>query len=127
MQNFYDRLGEILRDKLDSDEDPFTEWEPHTGNIRRAGNAHERTPPPKQKPRRIAVPKELIKDFRVLGLPPGVPLEECKAAWKRLLLENHPDRRAQTPSEQKRSAQITSHITDSYKRILRWYETGKVL
>jgi DnaJ like chaperone protein len=32
--------------------------------------------------------------YAVLGLLPGAKLEECRAAWRRLAAENHPDRMA---------------------------------
>ena len=128
MQSIYDRLGDILRDRLDSDEDPFAAWEPNTGKTRQAGNTRERTPPPRQNPerKRIPVPQELVEDFRVLGLLSGESPEECKAAWKRLLKAHHPDKHAQDPAEQARSTQISIRITDSYRRIMNWYKTGAV-
>ncbi|MBI1250816.1 MAG: DnaJ domain-containing protein [Alphaproteobacteria bacterium] len=33
--------------------------------------------------------------YAVLGLLPGASLEECRAAWRRLAAENHPDRMVQ--------------------------------
>lgn len=126
MESRYDRLGDILRDKLASDEDPFETWEPHAGKKRTAGNVNERTPPPGRMAarKRIAVPDELIEDFRVLGLPPGVSSDECKAAWKHLLKKHHPDRNDGDPAVQARQAQITARLTDSYRKILTWYESG---
>lgn len=126
MESMYDKLGNILRDRLDSDEDPFDSWDAHAGKTRQAGNSRERTPPPrrKEKKKRIAVPPELVDDFRVLGLLPGVSPEECKTAWKKLLKEHHPDTQAQNPTAQTRSSQITTRITNSYRKIIHWYETG---
>lgn len=128
MESYYDRLGDILRDRLDSDEDPFESWDPHNGKRRAAGNEKERTPPPLRKPetRRIAVPRELEGDFRILGLDSGVPADECKAAWKRLLKEHHPDAAGQSPDEQAKASLITARLTDSYRRISHWYETGAI-
>ncbi len=128
MQSFYDRLGNILRDRLDSDEDPFDAWEPHAGNTRQAGNSTERTPPPRAgtKPKRVAVPRELVEDFRVLGLAPGSGREECKGAWKTLLKENHPDVHALDPKKQAEANRTAIRINDSYRRIVRWFETGFV-
>jgi DnaJ-domain-containing protein 1 len=128
MQSFYDRLGNILRDRLDSDEDPFETWEAHEGKTRQAGNSRERTPPPKlNKSRaRISVPPELVSDFKVLGLLPGESMETCKAAWKRLLKKYHPDANAQNPEEQDRSTRLSSNINDSYRKITHWFETGVI-
>lgn len=124
MDSVYDRLGNILRDRLDSDEDPFRTWESHTGKVRQAGNARERTPPPRKAPARelVPVPPGLENDFRILGLPPGTCLPECKAAWKRLLKANHPDYQSEENIE--RSTARTAKITEAYRRISRWFDTG---
>lgn len=128
LQSFYDRLGNMLRDRLDSDEDPFISWEAHTGKTRQAGNSRERTPPPHigESRKRIAVPTELIEDFQILGLLPGEPPDLCKAAWKNLLKAHHPDTREQNPEEQERSTVITKRINNSYRKISHWYKTGSV-
>ncbi len=128
MQSFYDRLGNILRDKLDSDEDPFDSWDAHEGKSRQAGNERERTPPPHRKEgqKRVAVPGELVEDFKTLGVMPGVSQEECKSAWKKLLKANHPDTNAQNPLSQTRSTQVSIKINNSYRRISHWYETGSL-
>ena len=128
MQSFYDRLGTILRDRLDTDEDPFNTWEPRTGKVRQAANSRERTPPPYigKTTRRIAVPPELVDDFRVLGLLPGENPEKCKAAWKKLLKLHHPDTNDQGQKEQERSTRLSTQINDSYRKISRWYKTGAI-
>jgi len=128
MQSFYDRLGNILRDRLETDEDPFDAWEPHAGNTRRAGNSTERTPPPRPgtQPKRVAVPHELVEDYRTLGIPPGSSPEECKSAWKRLLKASHPDMHALDERKQAESTRTAIRLNDSYHRIVRWFETGFV-
>lgn len=124
----FDRLGDILRDRLDSDEDPFAAWEPETGKAREAGNARTRTPPPKTRTRpvRISVPKELERDFLELGLESGASLSSCKKAWKNLLLTHHPDLHANDQAEQERSTKRVARINDSWRRISLWYEKGIV-
>lgn len=128
MAGTYDRLGDILRDRLDSDEDPFAAWEPETGKARQAGNARTRTPSPRtrSRPERIAVPAELHRDFATLGLEAGASEAECKKAWKRLLMAHHPDKHANDPAEQTRSTQLSTNITNSYRRISHWYATGSL-
>lgn len=128
MNSFYDRLGNILRDRLETDEDPFDTWQPHAGNTRRAGNSTERTPPPRTDtpPKRVAVPRELVEDFRVLGVAPGTAAAECKSAWKRLLMANHPDRHAQDERKQAESNRTAIRLNESYNRIMHWFETGFV-
>lgn len=126
MQGFYDRLGNIIRDRLDSDEDPFDTWDENSGKSRQAGNTTERKTPPRKSTGqiRIRVPDALIEDFRNLGVLPGVPLESCKTAWKKLLKEYHPDTNGKKPSELSQYTQISIKITNSYQKISHWYKTG---
>ncbi len=124
--NRYSRIGDILRDRLASDDDPFEAWDPLAGKRRAAGNARERVPPraAAQARMRVAVPEELVEDFRTLGLPPGVSVEECKAAWRMLLKRHHPDTNPGDDSSNSTRAQITRRVTESYRRIALWFETG---
>jgi len=128
LQGMYDRLGNILRDKLGTDEDPFDTWEPASGKSRQAGNIKGKNPPPRASsaPERVSVPAELVDDFKILGVLPGVSLDECKKAWKLLLKKNHPDHYA---LESDKLAQVTllcTKINNSYRRIKHWFETGKI-
>ncbi len=126
MANFYDRLGDILKDRLDSDEDPFDAWDPQGGKTRTAGGFRERKPPPKKDDGdgRVPVPQELIPDFLALGLQPGVSLAACKAAWKRLLHRHHPDRHAGDPKGLEAATAASIKLTESWRRISRWFQTG---
>ncbi len=125
-ENRYSRLGDFLRDRLSSDDDPFEAWDPLAGKRREAGKVRAREPrrAATQARRRVAVPEELVEDFRTLGLPPGVSAEECKAAWRTLLKKHHPDANAGDASANSAHAQITRRVTESYRRIASWYETG---
>lgn len=127
MPNFYDKLGDLLKDRLESDADPFDTWEPRAGKRRSAGNEQERMAPPRSAPdpRRVRVPDELLGDFMALGLQPGVSADTCKAAWKRLLKRNHPDRFANEPERAQEATKRVVKLTDSWRRIERWFETGK--
>lgn len=129
MQGFYDRLGNIIRDRLDSDEDPFDTWDENSGKNRQAGNTTERKTPPRKSSGqiRIRVPDALMEDFRNLGVLPGVSLETCKAAWKKLLKEYHPDTNRKKPSELFQYTQISIKITNSYQKIFHWYKTGMLM
>jgi len=125
--DYYDRLGDLIRDRLDTDEDPFESWDPHEGRARQAGNTRGRTPPPRKplERARARVPEELVESFRVLQLPPGVGADECKAAWKRLLHRHHPDRAGTDAKSQEAATAASIRITEAYRRIARWYETGQ--
>ncbi len=127
MDGLYDRLGDILRDRLDSDEDPFDAWEPNAGKARAAGNARERVSPKAAGPARVAIPDELMEDYRVLGLMPGVSSQECKEAWKRLLKRYHPDRHSGDDEAEKRNTAVSVRLTASYRRIAHWFSTGDLL
>ena len=132
---YYERLGEILRDRLASDEDPFAglaeEAAAKKEEARRAafankGQPQEERAAPKKGARLVPVPRELMEDFLVLGLRPGEPLEECKNAWKRLIKTHHPDRHQGSDDEKRIAEQTTINITRSYRRIKHWFATGDV-
>jgi DnaJ-domain-containing protein 1 len=129
VESYYDRLGDILRDKLASDDDPFDAWDPGAGRHRQAGNAKERVPRAKNaapQPR-ANVPRELVEDYRLLGIAPGSAADTCKAAWKNMLKKHHPDMHATGEAELERATLMTRKLNESYARILRWLETGKAI
>ncbi|CEM62975.1 J domain-containing protein [Treponema phagedenis] len=133
MNTYYEKLGDILRDRLDSDEDPFYQWDNNrNGKYRTAAGTMERRPPPKTdytkekaEPIRIPVPPELVEDFAVLGIPSGMPLADCKQSWKRLVKRYHPDTITEV-EKQGEAAAIIRRINRSYKRIEKWFETGRI-
>ncbi|HRR03242.1 MAG TPA: J domain-containing protein, partial [Treponemataceae bacterium] len=97
---------------------------PHQGRGRRAGNAKQRKPAPIRAaaPERVEVPPELVEDFRILGLLPGVTPGECRDAWKLLMKKHHPDKNNQSGE----ATRITTRINNSYNRIIHWYKTGEL-
>lgn len=127
MTSFYERIGAILRDRLNSDEDPFDQWDNRGGKYRTCAGRMERRPPPKKNPPpgpvRVPVPPELVEDFAVLSVPAGPPLSYCKQSWKRLLKKYHPDVFTCTHTSEQ-AADIVRRINSSYKRIETWFETG---
>lgn len=133
-EDFYGKLGEFLRDRLNNDEDPFAEDyyyddggdEIKIEKTRHAGNTVEKKAVPKKRIKLVPVPEELAEDFIILGLRPGEPLEECKTAWKNLLKKHHPDRNSGSAQVQAQASRTTINITRAYKRIAHWFETGKV-
>lgn len=127
MGGYYDRLGDILSDRLANDDDPFETWEPNPGKIREAGNSKERVSNAKKKIEivRTDVPEELLADYRTLNLPAGAGAEDCKASWKRLLKKHHPDLVTGGAPDQERATRMTTKINDSYKRIQRWLEATR--
>jgi DnaJ-domain-containing protein 1 len=66
----------------------------------------------------------LERAFRTLGLAYGTPFPEVKAAYKRLLMQNHPDRNSATPEQLRRSTEISAMLNEAYSRIETWHATG---
>jgi len=137
MSDYYETLGSLLRDRLGTDDDPFEQAVvERQGRYRSAGNKIERRAPQKRiykepkpveeaEPIRVPVPAGLAEDFAVLHVLPGVPLDDCKKAWKRLLKRYHPDFMRDETAQQEAAA-IIRRINRSYKRIEIWFLTGKV-
>jgi DnaJ-domain-containing protein 1 len=71
-------------------------------------------------------PAALVQAYRSLGLAYGTPFPEVKAAYKRLLMQNHPDRNSATPEQLKRSTEISALLNAAYQRIETWKTTGKL-
>lgn len=122
--DFYETIGRILSDSFSNDRDPF-DMADKRGSIRRTirkngtGNNIK-----KEVNRRVPVPNELIEDFAILNVLPGVPLEDCKHAWKVLLKRLHPDVSSVTESG---TSDLVIRINNSYRRIETWFNTGKII
>jgi hypothetical protein len=71
-------------------------------------------------------PPALVRAYRSLGLAYGTPFPEVKAAYKRLLMQNHPDRNSATPEQLKRSTEISAQLNSAYQTIETWNATGKL-
>ncbi len=123
--NYYGTLGNILKDALASDEDPFEAAKKKAGKYRTIGGRMERRPPPKPntETKRIPVPPELTEDFAVLNVLPGAPLEDCKRAWKLLIKKHHPDL-VQNQPNQIDPNEVIRRINKSYRKIEAWFKTG---
>ena len=83
--------------------------------------------PPRQaqpeRPARRQVPAEILADFEELGLAPQAGAAECKAAYKKLLKEHHPDRHAGKSDEIKRATEKTARVNAAYRRIENWLKS----
>jgi DnaJ-domain-containing protein 1 len=71
-------------------------------------------------------PAAIVQAYRTLGLAYGTPFPQVKAAYKRLLMQNHPDRNSATPEQLKRSTEISTQLNAAYQRIETWTTTGKL-
>lgn len=122
---YYERLGEMLRDRLNSDEDPFASVE--DSSAEREEPAFVKEPfEPKKRERIVPVPPALVEDFLVLGLRPGESEEECKSAWKLLLKMHHPDKHQGSEDALRMAERATINITRAYRRIKHWFATGEL-
>lgn len=127
MSRYHDRLGDLIREGLEADEDPFVTWEPHAGERRSAGKEQERVPPRKSKPVQesrtlVPVPSEMVPYFIKLGLPAGSSREACKTAWKNLLKKHHPDRYHGDARREKEASELCGTVTDAWRVIDSWFE-----
>jgi DnaJ-domain-containing protein 1 len=71
-------------------------------------------------------PQEIVQAYRTLGLAYGTPFPQVKTQYKKLLMQNHPDRNSATPEQLKRSTDISAQINNAYQRIETWTTTGTV-
>jgi len=72
-------------------------------------------------------PSQVVAAYRTLGLSYGTPFPEVKARYKKLLMQNHPDRNSATPEQLRRSTEISAQINEAYRRIEAWTTTGQVV
>ncbi|MCR4790408.1 MAG: J domain-containing protein [Treponemataceae bacterium] len=150
MGNDFDKLGDLLKDYIDDENQQkqnlnvqnFSSKEQVKKTIADAFNIHDffHTKPKSQgkifsspnddfnvkKPQFERIQKksltdELINDFRKLGLEAPSSLEECKAAYKKLIKKYHPDNYLNAPSDYEKATKITISLTESLDRIKEWY------
>ena len=122
--DFYETIGRILSDSFSNDRDPFDMADKRTARRRTIRRNENEDNPRKEINRRIPVPNELIEDFAILNVLPGVPLEDCKHAWKVLLKRLHPDVSSVTEGG---TSDLVIRINNSYRRIETWFNTGKII
>ncbi len=71
-------------------------------------------------------PAVVLEAYKTLGLQPGTPPLQAKAAYKKLLMRYHPDRNSASMAEQKRATEISARINDAWQVIETWTTTGTV-
>ena len=122
--DFYATIGRILSDSFSNDRDPFDMADKRTATRRTIRRNETENSVKKEISRRVPVPNELIEDFAILNVLPGVPLEDCKHAWKVLLKRLHPDVSSITEGG---TSDLVIRINNSYRRIETWFNTGKII
>ena len=122
--DFYETIGRILSDSFSNDRDPFDVADKRKSTCRTIRRNENEVNIKKETNRRVPVPNELIEDFAILNVLPGVSLEDCKHAWKVLLKRVHPD---VSDSQGKATSDTVIRINNSYRRIETWFNTGKII
>lgn len=122
--DFYETIGRILSDSFSNDRDPFDIADKRTSTRRTIIRNENEVKSKREENRRVAVPNELIEDFAILNVLPGVPLEDCKHAWKLLLKRVHPD---VSDFHGDATSDTVIRINNSYRRIETWFNTGKII
>jgi hypothetical protein len=59
----------------------------------------------------------LARHYRTLGIPVGSDLETVEKAWRRLVLENHPDRLMHDPERQKAASDRLREINAAHEAL----------
>ena len=122
--DFYETIGRILSDSFSNDRDPFDVADKRKSTRRTIRRNENEANIKKEENRRVPVPNELIEDFAILNVLPGVSLEDCKHAWKVLLKRVHPD---VSDSQGETTSDTVIRINNSYRRIETWFNTGKII
>lgn len=68
-----------------------------------------------------------VKNYRVLGIPPGTDWKQLRKTYKSLVNTWHPDRFQQNVRQRKLAEERTKEITRSYKELAEYYKKHGVL
>jgi hypothetical protein len=79
---------------------------------------------PQARPNPSPYPLGLVKDFELFNLKPDVKLPDVKSRYKKLLMENHPDRYAGNQENMARATEYCVRLNSAFQRIEVWYATG---
>ncbi len=58
--------------------------------------------------------------YRTLELQPGADLRDVRKAYRKLLLQYHPDRHASDPDKYKAATEVTRRLTEAYNGLTRY-------
>lgn len=100
-------LGEIGERAADYLSDAARELEEFLGNARKSPAPPP--PPPREHP--------LAGHYRTLGVPVGSDLPTIERAWRRLVLENHPDRFMHDPARQQQATTRLREINAAHEAL----------
>ncbi len=111
----YDRMGDLLSEFLDNGQLP----------PERKSSDAVTTEETERNENRLEIPVHLCADFARLGFSSesGVPsYSECRRAYKKKLLQSHPDLKNDNPVLQKAAAKVTKDLLFVWQRISAWYK-----
>ena len=66
--------------------------------------------------------EDYAKNYRILGIQPGVSWKQLRQAYKKLVNTWHPDRFQQVSHQKKLAEEKTKEITQSYKELVEYYK-----
>ena len=75
--------------------------------------------PPRRRGRRPTTPPrrpeaERLRWYRTLELEPGADRQAIRTAYRRLLVQYHPDKFARDPDKYKAATEVTRNVTTAY-------------
>ncbi|MEI6875990.1 MAG: J domain-containing protein [Spirochaetota bacterium] len=68
----------------------------------------------------------LAKAYETLGVAYGLPFDEVKAQYKKLLMKHHPDKHGGNAENMKKATEMSTRINAAYQMIETWSTTGKI-
>ncbi|MFO0729121.1 MAG: J domain-containing protein [Myxococcota bacterium] len=74
--------------------------------------------PPERPTRRAEQGTEVHRYYANLELPYGAPLDEVKAAYRRLMRSYHPDHHANDPERQRLATELSQQLRVAYEALV---------
>lgn len=150
VDQIFDRLGNLLRSLFQDEDAPVSEgtrrassmdpdldeaWEEldeflktgkDSGASKGANQQYQQYRKSTGSASRAGIPDELKRDYANLEVAPNADTATVRKAYHKLIRQYHPDRFAHDPEKQKQATEITQKINQSYQRITKFRETGKL-
>lgn len=148
VDQFFDRLGDLLRSTTKASEDifgrsssarsgrgtgdpdldaAFAELDDFLKQDEPKAETRQERPSAQPKASKYSgPPQELAQDYKNLGIGFAAPFPEVRAAYKKMIMQYHPDKNSDSPEKLRIATEIAQKINISYQRIEKWVETGSV-
>src|SRR3990172_12279679 len=68
-----------------------------------------------------------LKNYRILGIPPGASWKQLRQTYKKLVNVWHPDRYQQNARKKRQAEEKTKEITRAYKELAEYHKKFGVL